>query len=114
MTRREPPRSPGEPGRGHPRERAVPGPNRWWRGLTGTCAAALTVLALAMVAAKAFSWASDGPGADLLVLVAHVLAAVAALAAQRVADRRRGGVAGAAGVFAVGLTALVLWLFWLA
>jgi hypothetical protein len=54
---------------------------------------------------------APGPGATLLV--GHPVAAVLALLAQRVADRRTGPPAAGAGVAVVLFTVSALTLFWL-
>nr|WP_246257336.1 hypothetical protein [Amycolatopsis anabasis] len=82
---------------------------RWWRGLTGSLAAGLVVLALVVLGITLLSTA-PGPGA--VSLIGHPVAAVVAVAAQWIADHRRGRVAGIAGLVVVADTVLAMSLFW--
>lgn len=81
----------------------------WLRGLSGTAAAGLTVLAaaLAVVWAVAASAGSPGPGTSTLLW--HGGGAVVALAGQVYADRTAGrrGTLAALGVLAVVIGILV-------
>ncbi|OZM75162.1 hypothetical protein CFN78_03090 [Amycolatopsis antarctica] len=113
MMEREPVRGQDRPAEEYATVASRP-PARWWRGLTGTLAAGLAVLALIVVGVQIFAFANDAPGAEVLFIGGHVVAGVAALVAQRLADRRRGLVAGLAGTFVGLLTAAVLWFFWFA
>lgn len=83
-----------------------------WRGLTGSLAYGLLLLAvgLGIAAIVVRSQAMPGPGA--FVLTAHAVAALVALAAQRVADRTVGVRAGLAGTVVLVVAGAVLWLFW--
>lgn len=88
---------------------------RWWRGITGSLAMGLAALAVFVggaeaVATTASDSAGSGPGVTSVLL--HAVAALAALGTQWVADRRRGLVAGSAGVVVVGIVAAVLWFLW--
>ncbi|EHR49264.1 hypothetical protein SacmaDRAFT_0971 [Saccharomonospora marina XMU15] len=85
---------------------------RWWRALTGSLAAGLALLALAVLAAEVFGWASGGKGPGAPAVAGHAVGAVLALVAQAVADRSRGRTAALAGLAVVALVAAVLWLFW--
>ncbi|NIJ13944.1 hypothetical protein FHU38_004288 [Saccharomonospora amisosensis] len=87
-------------------------PSRWWRVLTGSLAAGLALLALAVLAAEVFGWASGAAGPGALAVTGQVAGAVLALVAQGVADRARGRTAALAGLAVVALAAAVLWLFW--
>jgi hypothetical protein len=81
---------------------------RWWRGLTGSLAAGLVVLALIVLGAGLFS--SGGPGTA--ALIAHPAAAIVALGGQWVADRRQGRAAGAGGLVVLAAAAFVLCFYW--
>ncbi|SFQ18309.1 hypothetical protein SAMN05421810_10576 [Amycolatopsis arida] len=85
---------------------------RWWRGLTGALAAGLALLAVGVLVAQVIAWAGGYAGPGALPVVGHCVAAALALAAQYVADRRRGTPAGAAGATVALLTLLTLTLFW--
>jgi hypothetical protein len=85
---------------------------RRWRGLTGAFAAGLAVLALAVLGEGVLSLFTAAPGPVLSALLGHPIAAALAIAAQRVADRRRGwpaGIAGAAVMVVVGAALLLFW-----
>jgi hypothetical protein len=83
-----------------------------WRGLTGSLAAGLAGLAVLVLAAGVVSALFGAPGPGPASLIAHPLAAIVALALQRVADRRSGTMAGVAG-FAVFVDFVVLLVcFW--
>jgi len=111
MTQPLPAPPPDEPAAG----RGISPPRkRVWRGVTGTLAAGLVVLAVIVLAVQVFALANDAPGADFLFIGAHLVAAAAALVAQRVADRSQGAVAGVAGAVVVLLTGALLWFFWFA
>ncbi|HVV10720.1 hypothetical protein [Amycolatopsis sp.] len=85
---------------------------RWWRGFTGSLAAGLVVLAVIVLGAGLICWPLDAPGPEAAYLIAHPIAAALAMAAQRIADRRQGRLAGIAGVLVVVIAALALSLFW--
>ncbi|MEU0789839.1 hypothetical protein ABZ342_07210 [Amycolatopsis sp. NPDC005961] len=97
----EDPAEPGKPG------------GRWWRGFTGSLAAGLTVLAIGVLVVAAIDLNTGAPGPGAVLLVGHPVAAVLALLAQRVADRRNGAPAVGAGVAVVLFTVSALTLFWL-
>jgi predicted lipid-binding transport protein (Tim44 family) len=84
-----------------------------WRGLTGSLAAGLVVLALVVLGAGVLGLVTGAPGPGLFLLLGHVVAAILALLAQRVADRKRGFAAGAGIVAVLVITAVSLWLLWL-
>ncbi|MEU4521143.1 hypothetical protein AB0F52_20850 [Amycolatopsis sp. NPDC024027] len=86
---------------------------RWWRGFTGSLAAGLTVLAIGVLAVAGICLFTGAPGPGATLLVGHPVAAVLALLAQRVADRRTGPPAAGAGVAVVLFTVSALTLFWL-
>jgi hypothetical protein len=72
----------------------------------------LAVLAVVVLAAGVFGLFTGAPGPGVASLVAHPVAAVLALLAQHFADRRRGRVAGFAGVAVLAVAAATLWFFW--
>ncbi|MEU6643689.1 hypothetical protein ABZ863_14210 [Saccharomonospora sp. NPDC046836] len=85
---------------------------RWWRGLTGSLAMGLAVLAVIFVGGELIALArgTEGPGA--LPVFGHVAGAALALGAQVVVDRRRGPAAGVAAAVVLLVIAAVLWFFW--
>ncbi|PRX44221.1 hypothetical protein B0I33_11299 [Prauserella shujinwangii] len=85
---------------------------RWWRALTGSLAAGLAVVALVLLGAQIAGWLSGWAGPGGVPVAGHLIGAVLALAAQRVADRARGPAAAAAAAGVLGVTGAVLWLFW--
>lgn len=85
---------------------------RRWRGFTGSLAAGLAVLALLMLGSGLVSVLLGAPGPGVGPLIGHPVGAILALAAQRVADRRDGKLAGAAGVVIVADVVFVLTFFW--
>jgi hypothetical protein len=92
--------------------RAAKERGRWWRGLTGSVAAGLAVLAVGVLGVTVVCLVTGAPGPGLFLLIGHPVAAVAALLAQRVADRRNGPVAGVAGVGVLVIAFVALTLFW--
>ncbi|MET9002313.1 hypothetical protein [Amycolatopsis sp. NPDC004169] len=92
---------------------ARPG-GRWWRGLTGSLAAGLAVLAVGVLVVGVVCLFTDAPGPGPTLLIGHPIAAVLALSAQRVADRRDGPQAVGAGLAVVLFTVSALTMFWLA
>lgn len=103
----EPPEAAAEP-----TEPAKPG-GRWWRGLTGSLAAGLAVLAVGVLVVAGIDLNTGAPGPGAVLLIGHPVAAILALLAQRVADRRNGAPAAVAGVAVVLFTVSALTLFWL-
>lgn len=93
-------------------EPAKPG-GRWWRGFTGSLAAGLTVLAVGVLVVAGVCLYTDAPGPGPVLLIGHPIAAVLALLAQRVADRRNGLPAAGAGIAVVLFVVSALTLFWL-
>lgn len=92
---------------------ARPG-GRWWRGFTGSLAAGLAVLAVGVLVVGVVCLFTDAPGPGPILLIGHPIAAVLALSAQRVADRRDGPQAVGAGLAVVLFTVSALTMFWLA
>jgi hypothetical protein len=91
------------------RERLVA---RMWRGISGAFAVGLVLLAIATVVVQRYAGGRDLPGLGWDVVAAHWAVAVAAVACQVFADRRRGWVAAgfSLGVLVVGFG--VLWVYW--
>ncbi|KAA9155149.1 hypothetical protein FPZ12_030365 [Amycolatopsis acidicola] len=85
---------------------------RLWRGFTGSLAAGLVLLAVIVLGAGLICLPLAAPGPGAAYLIGHPVAAVLAMVAQRVADRRQGRVAGAAGFVVVLIAAAALSLFW--
>ncbi len=85
---------------------------RRWRGLTGSLAAGLVALAVLVLGAGLLCAFLDVPGPGAAPMIAHPAAAVLALLAQRVADRKDGVLAGAAGLAVLMILAGALWTFW--
>ncbi|WP_235078820.1 hypothetical protein [Amycolatopsis orientalis] len=87
---------------------------RWWRGFTGSVAAGMAVLAVGVLVVGVLCLVNGAPGPGVLKLVGHPVAALIMFALQRVADRRVGKVAVAAGVgvlVVAGVAFSVLWWF---
>lgn len=85
---------------------------RRWRGLTGSLAFGLAALAVVVLASGLVGALTGAPGPGTVPLIAHPVGAALALAAQHLADRRRGRLAGFAGAAVVVITAATLWFFW--
>ncbi|NUT46078.1 MAG: hypothetical protein HOV94_01990 [Saccharothrix sp.] len=85
---------------------------RLWRGVSGALAVGLALLALAMIGVQVYAGTRDLPGPGLGVVAGHVVAAVAAVVAQVVADRRRGRAVAVCGLVVVLVAAGTLWLYW--
>lgn len=83
------------------------------RALTGVLAGGLVALAIALVAAWFVADTIGSPGPSPAVLVGHGLAAVAAVAAQVLADRRTGPPAALAMTSVVVISVVVLVGRWL-
>jgi hypothetical protein len=86
--------------------------SRWWRGFTGSLAAGLVALAVVVLGAGLICWFTKAPGPGVTFLIAHPVAAIIGIAAQRVADRKQGRLAGLAGVVVLADVAVALWVFW--
>jgi hypothetical protein len=96
----------------HPHRRgpeAVRGLNAL-RSVSGTVAAALLLLAVVVVVAAVM--AGDRPGPGMGSIVGHAAVALAALALQVLADRRRGPIAVLAALLVFPLAAATLWFWW--
>ncbi|MGW5749169.1 hypothetical protein [Amycolatopsis sp. NPDC003861] len=87
---------------------------RWWRGFTGSLAAGLAILAVGVLVVGIICLFTGAPGPGATLLIGHPIAAVLALLAQRVADRRNGPPAVGAGLAVVLFTVSAITMFWLA
>lgn len=87
--------------------------HRVLRGLSGSVAAGLVLLALGLVGVQLWQSSQGEPGPEWPVVLGHVGAAALAVVFQRAADRRRdaSGVLAAVGVFLI--MAVTLWIWWL-
>jgi hypothetical protein len=85
---------------------------RLWRGVGGALAVGLVLLTLALIGVQVYAGTRDLPGPGLDVVAGHGVAALAAVVAQVVADRRRGWVVALCGLLVVLLAAATLWFFW--
>ncbi|MFC3451916.1 hypothetical protein [Amycolatopsis speibonae] len=90
----------------------TPERGRFWRGLTGSLAAGMVVLAVLVLAIAGICLFSGAPGPGPLMLIGHPVAAVVASLAQRVVDSRNGRPAGFAGLAVVVSVTAALSLFW--
>ncbi|MBP2476523.1 hypothetical protein JOF53_005395 [Crossiella equi] len=82
------------------------------RGVTGSVAAALVLLALVVVGAQVFAASSSWAGPGAVAVTGHVVAAGLAVLLQRFADHRTGGAAWAAGLSVLAVAVATLWLWW--
>ncbi|GGM42435.1 hypothetical protein GCM10012275_11780 [Longimycelium tulufanense] len=85
---------------------------RWLRGLTGSLALGLGVLATFLVAAQFYAIHNGSIGPGWEVVFGHLAGATVAVVAQRVFDRRRGAFGWLGALVVVAITAAVLWLGW--
>ncbi|OZE15436.1 hypothetical protein CH249_02545 [Rhodococcus sp. 05-2255-3B1] len=85
---------------------------RFLRGLSGIVTGGLVVLALGVAVTQYLGHSRGFPGPGALSVAAHIVAAIVAVIAQRIADHRRGfsAVLGALVVFVAA--GLVLWTQW--
>jgi hypothetical protein len=90
----------------------APRKSGFWRELTGALAAGTVLLAVAVLILQTIAWLNGMPGLGVFVLVGHLVGATLAVVAQRVADRRSGKPALAAGLGVGAVVALILVLFW--
>jgi hypothetical protein len=86
---------------------------RWWRGFTGSVTAGLVILAAGVLAVGGICLYTGAPGPGATPLIGHPIAAVLAVLAQRVADRRNGLPAAGAGIAVMLFAISALTLFWL-
>ncbi|EFL05094.1 predicted protein [Streptomyces sp. AA4] len=85
---------------------------RWWHGFTGSVAAGMAVLAVGVLIVGVLCLVNGAPGPGVLKLVGHPVAAVIMLALQRIADRRAGKAAVAAGVGVLVVAGVAFSLLW--
>ncbi|GAA4559817.1 hypothetical protein [Pseudonocardia xishanensis] len=86
---------------------------RLLRGFSGVLAAGLVGLFVVLLAGWVFTTRTGSPGPGAGMLVGHGLAALAAVAAQVVADRRAGRRGALAAWVVIALAILVLGGYWL-
>jgi hypothetical protein len=84
----------------------------WMRTLSGMCAAGLVVLALSLFAAWGVASAAGAPGPGIAMLLAHAVAAAAALVLHRLARGRTGRVGYLAALGPPAILFLLGVLFW--
>lgn len=82
------------------------------RGLSGVLAGGMVALAIVVCLAQALASSSGRPGPGIPVVTGHVMAAVAAVGLQLVAERSQGRLAVLAAWSVVILAAAVLWFGW--
>lgn len=82
------------------------------RGLAGALAIGLLLVAAVLVAVEALAPRLEVRGPGPMAIVGHLVAGGLALGAAWVADHGRPVVAALGVLAAVGLTAVVLWVFW--
>ncbi|NMH93607.1 hypothetical protein HF519_18905 [Pseudonocardia bannensis] len=88
-------------------------PPRALRGVSGVLAGGLVALALVLLAGWLVTTRTGSPGPGTGILIGHGLAAVVAVAAQLVADRRSGRPGALAALAVVSISAAVLAVYWL-
>ncbi|RCW42816.1 hypothetical protein DFQ14_10872 [Halopolyspora algeriensis] len=82
------------------------------RGLTGSLAAGLLVLAVTLLGVQLWATNSGLPGPGAGVVIGHLVASVVALVAQAVADRRRGLAGGLSAAVVLAVVLGALWYWW--
>ena len=82
------------------------------RGLSGLLSGGLVALAIAVCVAQWLAGTSGRPGPGVTVVVGHVVAALAAVVLQLMADRRRDSLAALASGSVLVIAAGVLWFGW--
>ncbi len=87
---------------------------RTLRGLSGTLAGGLVVLAIAVCTAQWLASTSGRPGPGMAAVVGHAVAALATVVLQLAADRVRGRLAALAWGTVLVIVAVVLWFGWYA
>ncbi|MQA61069.1 MAG: hypothetical protein GEU86_06160 [Actinophytocola sp.] len=87
---------------------------RLLRGVAGTLAAGLVLLAVVLLGVEMFGSDLGVRGPGTMMVLAHVLAAALALGAVIVADRVRGLLAAVTLLGALAVAGFTLWAFWLA
>jgi hypothetical protein len=89
-----------------------PWPLRLLRGLSGSVAAGLCVLAVLLLIVQIVGRSQGVNGPGLVSLLGHLTGSVAAVGAQWFADRRTDWIGYLAAVLVLGCAAVVLWLLW--
>lgn len=82
------------------------------RGLSGVVAGGVVVLTLVVVGVAYLASDRDFPGPGRESIAVHVVASVAVVTAQVLADRRRGAGAALASAAVLVVTGLLLWTQW--
>ncbi|WP_459547823.1 hypothetical protein [Nocardia sp. X0981] len=82
------------------------------RGISGTAAAGLVLLALVVVGAAVIGDRRGFPGPGAESVAWHIAVAATAVVAQVYSDRRRGGRSLAVAVVVLGAGATLLWTQW--
>lgn len=82
------------------------------RGISGTAAAGLVLLALVVVGAAVIGDRRGFPGPGAESVAWHIAVAVTSVVAQVYSDRRRGGASFGAAVVVLGAGATLLWTQW--
>lgn len=82
------------------------------RGLSGSIAAGLVVLACVVVGAAMIAARRDFPGPGAESVGWHIAVAAVAVAAQFYSDRKRGAATFVVAVFVLGAGAVLLWTQW--
>lgn len=85
---------------------------RLLRGLSGSLAAGLVVLAVLLGVVHWLSGPDTVPGPGVGALVGHWVGAIVAVALQWFADRRRGVKSGVAALAVLAVVVAVLWTWW--
>ena len=85
---------------------------RFLRGLSGIVTAGLVVLAIGVGVTQYLGQSRGYPGPGALSVTVHIVAAVVAIVAQRIADHRRGFAAFLGVIVVFVVTGLVLWTQW--
>ncbi|MEV0945716.1 hypothetical protein [Rhodococcus sp. NPDC049939] len=100
------------PGDVPPREPRSPLPLRAIRALSGAVAAGLVLLLLVVIVSAYLGGGKGVPGPGTVSITAHTAAALVAIAAQWIADRREGMVAATASAVVIAAAALLLFTQW--
>lgn len=82
------------------------------RGISGTAAAGLVLLALVVVGAAVIGDRRGFPGPGAESVAWHIVVAMTAVVVQSYSDRRRGGASLVAAVVVLGAGAILLWTQW--
>ncbi|MGW0519053.1 hypothetical protein [Crossiella sp. NPDC003009] len=82
------------------------------RGLSGSVAATVVLLAVLVIGAQIFAATESWAGPGWIAVGGHLLAAAVAVLLQSFADRRTGAGAWCAGIGVFVVAAVALWLWW--